>query len=119
MSDLFLKAFVAAGFSRDEGQFAIKSLSAYVHGTPFALYRQTKIHETASERPDSRITMRTPSINHGELAYSIDTAATVFALAFAAEVQAFGFGESQWDQVWTRASGSLRQALSHILESQS
>lgn len=116
--DLFMRAFLAAGLSADEGEFSMRQLSGYVHSIPWALYGQMKALDETVAPQDPRVTVRTPSISYGELAYSIHTVATVFSLAFTAQIKAFGWDEQRWRAVWDPSSEQLRQAVAHILDSE-
>lgn len=119
MSDLFPKAFRAAGLSVDEGEFAMKQLSAYVHVAPSALLAQTRVAEKQeSALGDPRTTLHTPSISYSELAYTIDSVAQVFSLAFASQMVAFGWNEDQWMEVWRSVKTGLRTATIHILSTE-
>lgn len=119
VSDLFPKAFQAAGLSVDEGEFAMKQLSAYVHVAPWALLAQTRAaEEQESALGDPRMTLHTPSISYSELAYTIDSVAHVFSLAFTSQVQAFGWDEDQWTKVSGSVKTRLRTATIHILDTE-
>jgi hypothetical protein len=117
---LFPKAFSAAGLSVDEGAFAMKHLSAYVHVTPFALLSQTASAAPGDPHPklDPRVSLRTPSINYVELAYTIDSVAHVFALAFTMQARTYGWNEKRWSEVWNPTRTELRRATTHILETE-
>ena len=116
---LMADSFNAAGLSHEEGVFAMKQLSAYVHGVSWALYAQTvDTQDEIEDSSDQRLTLRTPTINYGELAYTIDSVANVFALAFTSQVGVFGWDESRWLNEWAEARRSLASATAHILESE-
>jgi hypothetical protein len=115
VTDLFSDAFRAAGLSVDEGEFAMKQLSAYVHAAPWALLSQTRAVDHVEEsRRDHRTTLHTPSISYTELAYTIDSVARVFSLAFGTQVTAFGWDGEQWTKDWRTLSAGLRAAMTHI-----
>ncbi len=116
VSDLFPKAFRVAGLSDDDGEFAMKHLSAYVHLAPWALLAQTMaVDEQLSSLADSRISLHSPSIRYRELGYTIHSVVQVFSLAFTSQVRAFGWDEDQWIKVWESVKTELRAAMLHIL----
>ena len=64
------------------------------------------------------MTLHTPSISYSELAYTIDSVAHVFSLAFTSQVQAFGWDEDQWTKVSGSVKTRLRTATIHILDTE-
>lgn len=97
--------------------FSTPKLSAYVHVAPWALLAQTRaaMGDPRASPRDPRTTMHTPSISYGELAYTIDSVAQVFSMAFTSQVTAFGWDSKEWMELSKSVKTGLRSAMTHIL----